>query len=294
MRIRVGPAAFFGAFVILASATPAARAQEATASADSGAQSQQPVAAAESSGPPIAYPKRQSLLAQTLGDIKAYYTAPLHWNARDWEYFGGAIAAIAVSDHYDTQARTHYDSGSSSSLGPPRSGEFTDALPGVAVLLGTWGYASLIHSPSGETEAGNMLESAGLSVVTSYALGYAFGRERPDQTTDANRWFHGGDSFPSEHVAGAFAIGTVLAESGNPEFRWIRRVLGYGIGLGTAYLRMRHNAHWLSDTVAGGALGMASAHFALNRSEQREAENFEFSLVPTRGGGVMLVYSLSE
>ncbi len=294
MRTGGGAAAVFSAFVVLASAAPAARGQDATASADSGAQSPQSVAPAESSGPPIAYPKRQGLLAQTLGDIKAYYTAPLHWNARDWEYFGGAIAAIAVSDHYDTQARTHYDSGSSSPLGPARSGEITDALPGVAVLLATWGYASLIHSSSGDTEAGNMLESAGLSVVTSYGLGYAFGREGPDQTTDPNRWFHGGDSFPSEHVAGAFAIGTVLAESGNPEFRWIRRVLGYGLGLGTAYLRMRHNAHWLSDTVAGGALGMASAHFTLNRSEEREAENSQFSLVPTRGGGVMLVYSLSE
>jgi hypothetical protein len=83
----------------------------------------------------------------------------------------------------------------------------------------------------------------------------------------------------------------VLAESGNPEFRWIRRTIGYGVGIGTAYLRMKHNAHWLSDTVAGAALGMATAHFVMNRSAQREErEGMEMSLVPVQGG-VMFAFS---
>lgn len=89
----------------------------------------------------------------------------------------------------------------------------------------------------------------------------------------------------------AFAIGTVLAESGNPDYRWIRRVIGYGVGFGTAYLRMKHNAHWLSDTVAGGALGMASAHFVMNRSAERgDGDDSAISLVPVQGG-VMLAYT---
>jgi hypothetical protein len=68
-------------------------------------------------------------------------------------------------------------------------------------------------------------------------------------------------------------------------------VIGYGAGFGTAYLRMKHIAHWLSDTVAGGALGMASAHFVMNRSAERaEQEGSEISLVPVHGG-VMLAYT---
>ncbi|MGH8291152.1 MAG: phosphatase PAP2 family protein [Steroidobacteraceae bacterium] len=136
-----------------------------------------------------------------------------------------------------------------------------------------------------------MFESSGLSLASAYALKYIIRRPGPDTTTDSNHWFSGGGSFPSEHTTLAFAVGTVLAESGNPEFRWVRRVIGYGVGIGTAYLRMKHNAHWLSDTVAGAALGTASAHFVMNRSEQRdEDENSEFSLVPLHGG-VMLAYS---
>ena len=245
----------------------------------------------EVAGSPIEYPTRKSLAARTLADTAAYFTAPLHWNGRDWEYLGGALAAIAVTHHYDSQARTHFDSGSKSPLGPANSGSLTDALPGAALFLGTWGYAHLIGSHAGESEAWNMLESGGLSFMSAYALKYIVRRPRPDATTDPNHFFGGGDSFPSEHVTAAFAVGTVLAESGNPEFRWIRRTIGYGVGFGTAYLRMKHNAHWLSDTVAGAALGMASAHFVMNRSAQREEEEgTEMSLVPVQGG-VMLAFS---
>ena len=242
-------------------------------------------------GSPIQYPQqREDLGAATLGDAKAYFTAPLHWNTRDWEFFGGALAAIAAAHHYDTQARTHFDQGYKSPLGPKESGEITDALPSAALLLGTWGYASLVGDRAGNSEAWNMFESSGLSLMSAYAFKYVIRRPGPDSTTDPNHWFSGGSSFPSEHTTLAFAVGTVLAESGNPEFRWIRRVIGYGVGFGTAYLRMRHNAHWLSDTVAGGALGMASAHFVMNRSAEREdEEGSEISLVPVQGG-VMLAY----
>ena len=66
-------------------------------------------------------------------------------------------------------------------------------------------------------------------------------------------------------------MGTVLAESGNDDYRWIRRLLGYGLGAATSYERLKHNAHWLSDTVAGAALGIATARFSMDRREGREA-----------------------
>ena len=292
MRLRTGP---FHPLLLRAAllllVAPVVRAQQASPQAGSDPTQQQSVQAAEPGSPLEPAPPRKSLAARTLEDAKAYYTAPLHWNARDWEYFGGALAVIAVAHHYDTQARTHYDQGSSSPLGPKESGELTDALPATALLVGTWGYASLIGSRAGEGEAWNMFESSGLSLVSAYALKYAIGRSGPDSTTDSNRWFSGGSSFPSEHATLAFAIGTVLAESGNPQYRWIRRVIGYGVGFGTAYLRMKHNAHWLSDTVAGGALGMASAHFVMNRSAERaEEDDSSISLVPVQGG-VMVAYT---
>lgn len=270
---------------------PAIHAQDASPSSSAVPARQQSDEPTEP-GPQIEYPRRTSLAESTLEDAEAYFTAPLHWNGRDWEFFGGALAAIAVSHHYDTQVRTHYDAGYRSPLGPKESGALSDALPGAALFLGTWGYAKLIGSHAGEGEAWNMLEAGGLSLVDSYALKYIIRRPGPADSTNSNGWFKGGGtSFPSEHTTAAFAVGTVLAESGNPEFRWVRRVIGYGVGFGTAYLRMKHNAHWLSDTVAGGALGMATAHFVMNRSAQREEqEDTEMSLVPVQGG-LMLAFS---
>ncbi|MGH2469958.1 MAG: hypothetical protein ACRDGF_07780, partial [Chloroflexota bacterium] len=178
-------------------------------------QAQQQSAGPTQPGPSIEYPPPgKSLAERTLEDAKAYYTAPLHWSGRDWEYFGGTLAAIAITHHYDTQARTHYVQGSASPLGPKSSGELSDALPSAALLVGTWGYATLIGSHAGEGEAWNMVESSGLSMVSAYALKYMFRRPGPDATTDPNRWFSGGSSFPPAHTTRAFAVGTVLAESG--------------------------------------------------------------------------------
>lgn len=210
-------------------------------------------------------------LSRSLGAIEAYVTAPLRWSSSDWVLLGGTLAAIGVAHHFDGEVRSHFTANSSSALGSSNGHDLQDALPATALLVGTWGYANVIDDDKGRQEAGTMLESAVLSVGAAYVLKYAIGREAPYQTTNPNRWEAGGSSFPSEHVTTAFAIGTVLAESGNDRYRWLRRVVGYGLAGFTAYERLDHNAHWLSDTVAGGALGMATARFAMNRREATQS-----------------------
>ena len=241
---------------------------------------------------PEAPPKQHSPL---LLDIEAYYTSPLRWDMRDWEYFGGAIGLLAVAHHYDGQVRTHFIAEGTQAKGGSTK-DLQDAIPSVAAVVGTWAYANLIDSSDGHREAYEMVEAAGLSLTTTYALKFAAGRERPNQTSDPDKWrTSGGSSFPSTHAAAAFAIGAVLAESGNDDYRWMRRFLGYGAVAGyTAYERLKHNAHWLSDDVAGAEIGGATAHFVMEREkERREArKNYTLSLVPLEGGA-MLTYSLN-
>jgi membrane-associated phospholipid phosphatase len=229
--------------------------------------------------------------SQLASDIKRYFTAPLHWDRGDWAWFGGALVAIGAAHHYDTQVRTHFIKTLGSSK-TTSSKDLQDAIPAAAVFVATWGYANLIGDSNGRGEAWAMLEAVGLSSVTAFALKYAGGRERPDQTSDPNQWRKsGGNSFPSVHATAAFAVGTVLAESGNDDYRWVRRFLGYGLGAGTSYERLKHNAHWLSDTVAGAALGIASAHFAMNRRDRTD-EQSSLRVVPVERGA-MLTYNVS-
>jgi hypothetical protein len=227
-------------------------------------------------------------------DIKDYYTAPLHWDLKDWGYFGGAVGLFAVARHYDSQVRTHFIKQGAKPIGGSTK-DLQDAIPGVAAVAGTWVYANFLDSAPGHREVWDMVEAAGFSVVTTYALKFAGGRERPDQTDNPNKWLKGGSSFPSLHASAAFAIGTVLAESGNDDYRWMRRFLGYGAVAGfTAFERLKHNAHWLSDDVAGAALGMATAHFVLERDPQRKAareRSSQLSFTPLPGGA-MVSYNL--
>ena len=82
----------------------------------------------------------------------------------------------------------------------------------------------------------------------------------------------------------------MLAESGGDRYRLLRRVLGYGIAAGTAYARMDHDAHWLSDTVAGAGLGIATARFVMKRRDGTERRG-QVGLVPWNEG-VALTYTV--
>ena len=141
IRTRSLSAVILGSLCLMAS-TPAVRAQQAVP----GSAAQNGPSASDTGEGPIRYPQSQSwglkgLTLRTLGDAKAYFTAPIHWHARQWEYFGGALAAIAAAHHYDTQVRTHFVGGSTLPYGPkPKSSStFTDALPGFAAFAATWG-----------------------------------------------------------------------------------------------------------------------------------------------------------
>jgi membrane-associated phospholipid phosphatase len=244
----------------------------------------------QSDGQPNALPNCPTPLARALGAVKAYVTAPARWDRTDWLYFGGSVAAIGVASHFDSAVRTYFADHSPVSVNSGSPDSLKDALPAAALFLGTWGYANLIDDEDGRREAHAMAEASTLSLGTAIALSYITGRERPNQTTSPGHWRASGTSFPSEHSTAAFAIGTVLAESGNPRYRWIRRVLGYGVAGFTVYERLNHNAHWLSDTVAGAALGAASARFAMNR--EREAEPHGSLTLEPINRGVMMSYTV--
>ena len=223
-----------------------------------------------------------------LDDTKLYFTAPLRWDGRDWLYFGGTLAAIGVAHEYDDNVRAHFANASNATLDKQDPHSLRDAAPAAAIVVGTWAFAALKDDSAGYEEGRQMLEAAGLTAVSTTLFKFAAGRTRPNETLRVDDWSQSGDSFPSMHSSLAFAIGTVLAESGNDKYRWVRRVLGYGIAGGTAYARLHDNVHWFSDTVAGAALGIATAHFAMNRGEARAQES-AFAISPTEGG-VMLTY----
>ena len=225
----------------------------------------------------------ETLTHQWVEDTKLYFTAPLRWDERNWLQFGASLAAIGVAHEYDSNVRDHFAASSNTTSGPRNDPSLRDAAPTAAILAGTWALAFAWDDRAGYEEGRMMVEAGLFSVLSTELAKYAGGRRRPFETASVDDWRHGGDSFPSLHVSAAFAIGTVLAESGGDDYRWLRRLLGYGIAAGTGYARVEHGAHWLSDTVAGAALGLATAQFTLNRRSQR-ASDASVAVLPQPGG----------
>jgi hypothetical protein len=240
---------------------------------------------------PISPSGAQTMSASALlDDTRQYVTAPLRWDEHDWWFAGGTLTAVLAAHHYDEQVRDHFVTPQNINNGEAHSNR--DWLPTVGVVAATWGLAWWSDDRMGQRETTAMVEAGAFTGVTALLTKKLVGHVRPDHSADANQWFKSGDSFPSTHVSVAFAVGTVLAESGNDDYRWIRRVLGYGLGVGTAYARMQGNAHWLSDCVAGAALGNATARFVMHRRYPAQASAGEWQLLPD-GQGVRLSYNVA-
>ncbi len=119
---------------------------------------------------------------------------------------------------------------------------------------------------AGMTTTRPTLRRAGERVAASLALAgvlavagkFALGRLRPNQAAQPDDWkpFSGADAFPSGHATMAFALATSLAD----EIRHPWATIGLmTAAAGTGWSRLNDNQHWLSDVVAGAALGIASA-----------------------------------
>lgn len=225
-------------------------------------------------------------LSDAWSDTTQYFTSPVRWDRGDWELFGATAAAVVVAHQYDSRVRNHF-AGHSPVLDGKDRNSTRDAAPAAALVAGTFALGWMLDEKAGRIEAYRMVEAAALGGVTTEVFKFAAGRSRPNETWRVGDWRKGGSSFPSLHVTAAFAIGTVLAESGPDDYRFVRRLIGYGVATGTAYLRLHGNQHWLSDVVAGGAVGIYSGAFTLNRRHARQ-DSLVFGLAPTQVGGVSL------
>jgi PAP2 superfamily protein len=112
----------------------------------------------------------------------------------------------------------------------------------------------------GDTRFGRTLwqsiDSSAASGIVALALKYATSRVRPiDSGGDPNLWFkgHGNQSFPSGEVTEVSSILTPIVLEYRHDQPWV-----YALELLPVYdgiARMKVQAHWQSDVIAGFALG---------------------------------------
>lgn len=246
--------------------------------------------AASAQEPEPVPPPRESFLGLAVtdpfstyfGDFKEYMTSPAHWTGRDWAALGGVLAATSVAYQYDYDVREHFVTDPA----PHDYHDVEDFVPVAMLVGGSWLAAHVGENEERIVATRTMFRAGVLSQMSTFVFKIGLGRERPDAGVERDDWWSGGRSMPSGHTALAFAVGTVYAESGNPKRRWVRRLAGYGLGVGMMYLRVEHDSHWFSDTIPGAAIGITSARFAMKRADPSAGRTAVFA-TPLEGGAML-------
>jgi undecaprenyl-diphosphatase len=109
------------------------------------------------------------------------------------------------------------------------------------------------------------IDSELISGLAANASKYLFTRVRPDTENDACRWFDGGSnySFPSGEaaVAAALVAPCILEYGHDHPSVYLFTLVPLYVGAG----RVKNQAHWQSDVLAGWLIGGFSGWYAHNR-----------------------------
>lgn len=200
-----------------------------------------------------------------IGDAGDVLTSPAQWDGADWARAGGVLLLTGVALRADDAVRDGFQANQSptgDTLAQVGNGwgDLT-SLSGVT-LLSLYGTGLATDNRRLVGLSANGLEAIVLSGLVTGIGKLSFGRLRPYQTDNSHQWLQGGRSFPSGHTTAAFALSTVLAESGDAPGLG-RRLFFYSLAGLTAFARMYDNRHWLSDTVMGAAIGVYSGLYVV-------------------------------
>ena len=197
-----------------------------------------------------------------LSDQKAIWTAPLHLEKHDAKWIipsSIGFMALVTTDRmtgdemleHDRQvkaSRIISDVGSIYSLG---------AVSGAFYLIGR----KKNNDRARETELLSA-ESLVNSVIVEGVLKGISQRARPMDGRERSEFFDGGSSFPSGHSTQTWAVATVIAN----EYRDRRavQIAAYGTAAAVSVARFTGHKHYISDVVAGSALGWAIGKYVYN------------------------------
>jgi len=168
-----------------------------------------------------------------------------------------AIGTVSAADQrVDTWIQDHRSSHSDALARAFRNGGEPEVVFGVPAALLT---AGLISGHKDLQRSGvRVLASVVLAGVITGGGKVVTGRLRPNESTTQYSFkpFTQHDAFPSGHATMAFALAASLAEEIHRP--WATALL-YAGASGTAWSRLNDHEHWLSDVLAGAAVGITAA-----------------------------------
>lgn len=139
-----------------------------------------------------------------------------------------------------------------------KAGQFPAELIGLTAAGAIWTGG---RSRFGRT-LWQSLDAAAMAGISTQALKWTFQRTRPSDTTNPDLWFQGihNQSFPSGDVSSITALVTPIIleyHRTDPGVDALAAIPVYDM-----VARMKAHGHWLTDTLAGAAVGVVSGWIA--------------------------------
>jgi membrane-associated phospholipid phosphatase len=208
--------------------------------------------------------------------LRKGFTAPIilmgaAWIAKtDNDVFSNEETEEERNEHF-SQFRTHVD-------------DYLQYVPIVAV------YGLNAAGVKGKNNFGNrtaiIVKAELMMAVLTYSLKKITAVPRPDTGEPT--------SFPSGHTAQAFAAATFMAKEYGHKSVWYS-IGAYSVATSVGVLRVMNNRHWVSDVLAGAAIGILSTNIAYLTHRYKWGDKMNKVIVmpsySNKSGGIYFSYT---
>ncbi|HEX7333656.1 MAG TPA: phosphatase PAP2 family protein [Pyrinomonadaceae bacterium] len=241
-------------------------------------------------------PKRE-FFKNILNDQKAIWIAPLHLRRHDAKWVipsSIGFMALVTTDRMSGDEIAEFDRQLKASRIISKAGAFY-TLGAVSGTFYLWGRK---RKDDRARETGVLSAEALInSLIVESALKGITQRARPMARVERSEFFDGGDSFPSGHSTQAWAVATVIANEYHD--RRAVQIAAYGVATAVSVARFTSQKHYISDVVAGSALGYAigkyvyKTHHRKSLDEDKPASTFWQPVIVPQFNRAAHAYGLS-
>jgi membrane-associated phospholipid phosphatase len=204
-----------------------------------------------------AFDNTSTAATRVFGDQKQIWLSPFQLRFSDAEWllpFAGLTSAMILTDRSFSKALPS---------SPHRLADYTHLRDGSVGALGAASgglYLWSLHTHDQHQRETSLLAGEAVidSLIATEALKFAAGRQRPLQANGQGQFFDGGNSFPSNHSAAAWAAAGVFAHEYPGS---MTKLLAYGLASAVSLTSVSSKQHFPSDAFMGSALGWALSEY---------------------------------
>ena len=198
-----------------------------------------------------------------LEDQKTIWTAPLHIQRADtkWIVPGGiGLMALITTDRITGDEMAEFDRQVRASKAVSHAG----SAYGLAAVAGSFYLLGRKNNDARARETGLLSAEALVdSLIVGGALKTITQRARPMTGRERSEFFDGGNSFPSGHSTQVWAVATVIASEYHD--RRSVQIAAFATAGAVSFARFAEHKHYLSDVIAGSALGYGIGKYVYHK-----------------------------